>query len=200
MLGLPAPYRTPWQYALHSNRSYTLSGGSRLAAGSSIFTILHFLPRTIAYAAEQLHQQTSGRSHPHNGVGIRIRSSTLPRTIAYAVEQLHQQDVWQIASAYYGWLNTDQEKDGRRWPPGYEPGAIRIVRDHLPRRLVYLHTISSAAVQLCPDGDPKVIRLLSEGFWQESRGIVRDQARNTLGQPRMTAPQRVHQLKAWKVE
>ena len=42
----------------------TLSGGSRLAAGSSIFTILHFLPRMIAYAAEQLHQQMPGRSHP----------------------------------------------------------------------------------------------------------------------------------------
>ena len=70
MLGLPAPYRNPRQVALHSNRS-TLLGGSRLAAGSSSFTILtilHFLPRTIAYTAtKQVHQQTSDRSDPHNG-------------------------------------------------------------------------------------------------------------------------------------
>src|SRR6266481_4065810 len=32
MLGLPAPYRTPGQYASHSNRSYTLPGGSRQQA------------------------------------------------------------------------------------------------------------------------------------------------------------------------
>ena len=99
--------------------------------------IRSYLFRTIAYAAEQLHQQVSGRLHPHNG-----------------------------------WLNTDQEKDGRRWPPGSEPGAIRIVHDHLLRRLVYLHTISSAAVQLCPDGDPKVIRLLSEGFLAGVKGVL----------------------------
>ena len=54
--------------------------------------------------------------------------------------------VWQIASAYNGWLNTDQEKDGRRWPPGYKLGAIWIVYNHLLRQLVYLHTISSVAV------------------------------------------------------
>jgi hypothetical protein len=139
MLGLPAPYRTPGNTASHSNRSYTLPGGSRQQAeGFALehFTILHFLPRTIAYTAKQLHQQASGRSHPHNG-----------------------------------WLNTDQEKDGRRWPPGSEPGAIQIVRDHLPRQLVYLHTIGSAAVQLCPDGDPKVIRLLSEGFLAGVKGV-----------------------------
>ena len=112
--------------ASHLNRSYTLPGGSRQQAEgfalkyfsrSSIFylgrsrilqssytsrrladririTVLEYgsgplLPRTIAYAAEQLHQQVSGRSHPHNG-----------------------------------WLNTDQEKDGRQWPPSYELGAI----------------------------------------------------------------------------
>src|SRR6266568_8500765 len=94
MLGLPAPYRTPWQYALHSNRSYTLAGGSRLAAGSSIFHDPPLLPRTIAYTAtEQVHQQMPGRSHPHIWlVGIRIRSSTLPRTIAFTIiEQVHQQ-------------------------------------------------------------------------------------------------------------
>src|SRR5882724_3774185 len=68
-----------------------VAGSKPRASPSSNFTILHFLPRTIAYAAEQLHQQASGRSHPHNGIGIRIRSSTLPRTIAYAAEQLHQQ-------------------------------------------------------------------------------------------------------------
>ena len=142
MLGLPAPYRTPGQYCLTFEPILPLPGGSRLAAGSSIFHDPPLLPRTIAYTAKQLHQQASGRSHPHNG-----------------------------------WLNTDQEKDGRRWPPGYEPGAIRIVRDHLPRRLVYLHTISSAAVQLCPDGDPKVIRLLSEGFLA---GVKGDRARSCL--------------------
>jgi hypothetical protein len=37
MLGLPAPYCTPRQYALYLNRSYTLLGGSRPAAGLSIF-------------------------------------------------------------------------------------------------------------------------------------------------------------------
>ena len=125
MLGLPAPYRTLGNTALYSNRSYTLPGGSRQQAeGFALehFTILHFLPRTIAYAAEQLHQQVSGRSHPHNS-----------------------------------WLNTDQEKDGRQWPPGSEPGAIWIIHDHLLRRLVYLYIIGSAAVQLCPNGNPKVI-------------------------------------------
>jgi hypothetical protein len=53
-----------------------VAGSKPRASPSSNFTILHFLPRTIAYAAKQLHQQASGRSHPHNGVGIRIRSST----------------------------------------------------------------------------------------------------------------------------
>jgi len=42
------------------------------------------------------------------------------------------------------------------WLPGYELGAIWIVRDYLLRQLVYLHTIS-VAVQLCPDGDLKAI-------------------------------------------
>jgi hypothetical protein len=37
MLGLPAPYCTPKQYALHLNQSYTLLGGSQLAASLSIF-------------------------------------------------------------------------------------------------------------------------------------------------------------------
>jgi hypothetical protein len=37
MLGLPAPYRTSRQYALYSNRSYTLPGGSWPAASLSIF-------------------------------------------------------------------------------------------------------------------------------------------------------------------
>jgi len=94
MLGLPAPYRTPRQYALHSNRSYTLLGSSRQQAEGSALEQFHdppFLPRTTAYTTEQVHQQTPSKSHPHNGVRIRIRSSTLPRTIAYAAEQLHQQ-------------------------------------------------------------------------------------------------------------
>src|ERR1700733_10054013 len=105
MLGFPAPSRTPGQCALHLNRS-TLLGGSRQQAEGFALEQFHdppFLPRTIAFTAtQQVHQQTPGRSHPHNGVGIWIRSSTLPRTIAYAAEQLYQQDVWQIASAYGG--------------------------------------------------------------------------------------------------
>ena len=36
--------------------------------------------------------------------------------------------------------------------------------------MVYLHTIGSAAVQLCPDGDPKAIRLLYEGFLAGAKG------------------------------
>ena len=44
------------------------------------------------------------------------------------------------------------------------------VRGYLLRQLVYLHTIS-AAVQLCPDGDPKAIRLLSEGFLAGVKGV-----------------------------
>src|SRR6266702_313580 len=93
MLGLPAPYRTPRQYALHSNRSYTLAGGSRLAAGSSIFHDPPLLPRTITYiATEQVHQQTPGRSHPLITVNWNTDQVLyLPRTIAYTAEQLHQQ-------------------------------------------------------------------------------------------------------------
>ena len=61
--------------------------------------------------------------------------------------------------------------------------------------------IGSAAVQLCPDGDPKVIRLLSEGFLAGVKGgRARLSLQYTLGQPWMTALKRVHQLKAWKVE
>jgi hypothetical protein len=37
MLGLPAPYRTPRQYALYLNQSYTLPSGSQPAASLSIF-------------------------------------------------------------------------------------------------------------------------------------------------------------------
>jgi len=91
-LACSLPYT--WAIALHSNRSYTLTGGSRQQAEGFALEQFHdppFLPRTTAYTAKQVHQQTPGRSHPHNGVGIRIRSSTLPRTIAYAAEQLHQQ-------------------------------------------------------------------------------------------------------------
>jgi len=40
--------------------------------------------------------------------------------------------------------------------------------------------IGSAAVQLCPDGDLKAIRLLSEGFLAGVKGDPRDQARKTL--------------------
>ena len=47
------------------------------------------------------------------------------------------------------------------WP---RVSAIQIIRDHLLRRLVYPYIISSAAVQLCPDGNPKVIQLLSKSF------------------------------------
>jgi len=53
------------------------------------------------------------------------------------------------------------------WP---RVSTIQIVRDYLLRRLVYLHTIGSAAVQLCPDGDPKAIRLLSESFLAGVKG------------------------------
>ena len=72
--------------------------------------------------------------------------------------------------------------------------AIQIVRDHLLRQLVYPHTIGSAAVQLCPDGDPKVIRLLSESFLA---GVKGDRARLSLqysiGQPRFTCAGQCHQ-------
>ena len=37
MLGLPAPYRTPGRYCLTFEPILPLPGGSRLAAGSSIF-------------------------------------------------------------------------------------------------------------------------------------------------------------------
>ena len=45
-----------------------------------------------------------------------------------------------------------------------------MVIDYLLEILVYLHTISRAAVQHCPDGDPKAIRLLSEGFLAGVKG------------------------------
>src|SRR6266702_4935781 len=137
MLGLPAPYRTPWQYALHSNRSYTLAGGSRLAAGSSIFHDPPLLPRTIAYTAtEQVHQQMPGRSHPHTRlVGIRIRSSTFLGRSRMLQSSYTSRCLADRIRIY--WLDRygSGEEDGRRWLPGYEPGAIRIVRDHLLRRL-----------------------------------------------------------------
>src|ERR1700723_3640177 len=53
-----------------------VAGSKPRASPSSNSTILHFYlgrPRTLQ---EQVHQQTLGRSHPYNGVGIRIRSST----------------------------------------------------------------------------------------------------------------------------
>jgi hypothetical protein len=83
--------------ASHSNRSYTLPGGSRLAAGLSIFHNPPLLPRTIAYTAtKQVHQQDAWD---------RIRCLTVnwntdhvlylhlgrSRTVT---EQLHQQDAW----------------------------------------------------------------------------------------------------------
>jgi hypothetical protein len=76
----------------------------------------------------------------------------------------------------------DQEKERRRWLPGYEPGAIRIVRDHL--LAIGLHAIGSAAVQLCPDGDSKAIRLLSEGFLA---GVKGDRTRSSSQYSRPTA-------------
>ena len=73
-------------------------------------------------------------------------------------------------------VDTDQETREMvvTWP---RVSAIQIVRDHLLRRLVYPHTIDSAAVQLCPDGDPKVIRLLSESFLA---GVKGDPTRSAL--------------------
>jgi hypothetical protein len=53
-----------------------VAGSKPRASPSSNFTILYFLPRTTAYTTEQVHQQTSSRSHLHNGIRIRIRSST----------------------------------------------------------------------------------------------------------------------------
>ena len=77
-LARPLPYT--WANMPHIRTDPTpfrvVAGSKPRASPSSNFTILHFLPRTIAYTAEQVHQQASGRSHPHNGVGIRIRSST----------------------------------------------------------------------------------------------------------------------------
>jgi hypothetical protein len=55
----------------------------------SHFTILHFYLGRPRILQSSYTSKTSGRSHPHNGVRIRIRSSTLPRTIAYTIEQLH---------------------------------------------------------------------------------------------------------------
>ena len=66
---------------------------------------------------------------------------------------------------------------------GY-PKAIRIVRDHLPRRLANLHAVGSAAIQLYPDGGPKVIRLLSEGFLA---GVKGDRTRLSSQYSRPTA-------------
>src|SRR5437016_5665886 len=52
------------------------------------------------------------------------------------------------------------------------------------RRLANLHVISSTVMQLCPDGDPKVIRLLSEGFLA---GVKGDRTRLSLQYSRLTA-------------
>src|SRR6266568_457129 len=120
MLGLPAPYRTPWQYALHSNRSYTLAGGSRLAAGSSIFHDPPLLPRTIAYTAtEQVHQQMPGRSHPHKRlVGIRIRSSTFLGRSRMLQSSYTSRCLADRIRIY--WLDRygSGEEEGRWWLPG----------------------------------------------------------------------------------
>ena len=74
-----------------------------------------------------------------------------------------------------------------------------IIRGHLLRQQVYLHTISTA-VQLCLDGDPKVIQLLSEGFLAGVKGGHTRPSSQYSSQPRTTTPKRVHQLKAWEVK
>jgi hypothetical protein len=81
ILSLPAPYHIPSNTASYSNQSYTLLGGSRQQAkGFALkhFTILHFLPRTIASTAtKQVHQQISSRSHLYNS-WLEYRSGPLP--------------------------------------------------------------------------------------------------------------------------
>ena len=66
---------------------------------------------------------------------------------------------------------------------GY-PKAIRIIRDHLLRRLANLYAIGSAAMQLCPDGDLKVVRLLSKGVLA---GVKGDHTRSSSQYSRPTA-------------
>ena len=53
---------------------------------------------------------------------------------------------------------------------GLGEGRLGEVIDHHLGILVYLHTISSAVVRLCPERNAKVIRLLSEGFLAGVKG------------------------------
>ena len=133
--------------------------------------------------------KTSGRSHPLITVGqIRIRRQEfsilylLPRTIAYtATEQVHQQ------------ILGDRIRCRRLIGIRIREG--RLDRTRSPPKAIGLHAIGSAAVQLCPDGDPKVIRLLSESFLA---GVKGDRTRSSSQYSRPTAVhslQRSHQLK-----
>jgi len=93
-------------------------------------------------------------------------------------------DAWQIASAYTGWIDTDQEKkkgDGGYLAEGQGLSGSYAITS---RGDWHLHAIGSAAVQLCPDGDPKVIRLLSKGFLA---GVKGDHTRSSLQYSRPTA-------------
>ena len=92
----------------------TLSGGSRLVAGSSIFTILHFyLGRSRILQSSYTSRRLTDR------IRITVSWNTdqvlyLPRTIAYTTKQLRQQ----ASSRSYphnGWMDTDQEKED--WRP-----------------------------------------------------------------------------------
>ena len=87
------------------------------------------------------------------------------------------------------------------WLPGYEPGAIYRTRSP-PEAigiLAYDQSCSGAALpRRRPEGDSIAIRRLSGR--SQGGSYATKLAIHSIGQPRTTAPKRVHQLKAWEVE
>ena len=103
-----------------------VAGSKPRASPSSNFTILHFLPRTIAFTAtQQVHQQMPGRSHPHTKVHWNTDQVLyLPRPIAFtATQQVHQQ---MLAGRVLIHIDRIRRRKG---DGGYL--AIQIVRDYL---------------------------------------------------------------------
>jgi len=74
---------------------------------------------------------------------------------------------WQIAFAYGGRYGSGDKGDGSYLAKGQGLSRSYAITSW---RLVYPHTIGSATVQLCPDGDLKVIQLLSESFLAGVKG------------------------------
>ena len=161
----------PGNTALHSNRSYTLAGGSLQQAEGCALEQNHDPPFYLGRSRSLRHSRYTGRRLEIASVykgSLEYGLGPLPYLgRSRMLQSSYTSRRWQIASAYGSRYGSGDKEDGSHLAKGKGlSGSYAIIswRDW------YTHTIDSVAVQLCPDGDPKVIWLLSESFLAGVKG------------------------------